>query len=335
MPLLRVDALSRRALGRRVLDRVTLEVAEGECLALLGEPGSGRASLLRVIAGLEEPDEGRILLDGADLTRVPLRRRQIGHLFQHDPLFGHATVFDAVAAAMPERVAEESAEARAAQVHRLLGLVGLAADAGSMPVMLPGPRRRRLSLARALAAGPRLLLVGEGFGAADPARRQPRRWLRDICQRLELTMILVATDAEEAATLADRVAVLDAGRVIQLGTPATLLRAPANATVARLIGGTMALSAADAAGAVPGFAASGLWLQAEALEVVAPALGVPARVLGATMLGATVRLDLELVGDGTQLEAEVPGGIGGGLSPGTIIGLRLRDGPRQGGHAVN
>lgn len=328
MSLLRLDALSRSVLGRRVFDRVTLEVAEGECLALLGEPGSGRASLLRVIAGLDEADEGRVLLDGVDITRLPPRRRPIGHLFQHDPLLGHPTVFDAVAAVLPDRAPDESTEARSALVHRLLGLVGLAADAGSMPVMLPGPKRRRLSLARALAPGPRLLLVGEGFGAADPARRQPRRWLRDIRQRLDLTMILVVTDAEEAAALADRVAVLDQGRVIQLGTPAMLRRAPANAGVARLLGG----GAADAPGAVPGY---GLWLPAEALEVVAPGLGVPARVLGATMLGATVRLDLELVGDGTQLEAEVPGGIGGALSPGTIIGLRLREDARPGGHAVN
>lgn len=331
MTLLRLDALSRRVLGRRVLDRVTLGVPQGECLALLGEPGSGRASLLRVIAGLDEPDEGRIVIDGLDVTRLPPRRRPIGHLFQQDPLLGHPTVFEAVAAAMPECVPDASAGRQAPQVQRLLGLVGLAEDAGSMPVMLPTPKRRRLSLARALASGPQLLLVGAGFGAADPARRSPRRWLRDIQKRLGLTMILVAADAEEALALADRIAVLDQGRVVQIGSPADLRRWPASAAVSRLLHG----AASPIQPAQAGLSGGGLWLSAEALEVVAPGLGVPARVLGATILGATVRLDLELVGDGTQLEAEVPGGVGGALSPGTIIGLRLRDAAGRGSRALN
>lgn len=325
MPLLRLDAISRRALTRRLLDRVTLEVAEGECLALLGAEGSGRASLLRVIAGLEEPDEGRILLDGRDITRLPARRRPIAHVFQHDPLFGHATVFDTVAAALPE--AGDGGGPTGARVHGLLGLVGLAADAGSMPAMLPAGKRRRLTLARALASGPRLLLVGAGFGHADPDRPAPRRWLRDVQRRLGLTMIVTAQTAEEAMALADRVAVLAEGRVAQIGVPAALTRSPANAAVARLVGAPAPVQAG---------AEGGFWLPAEALEVVAPGLGMPARVLGATMLGATVRLDLELLADGRQLEAEVPSfGIGGALSPGSIIGLRVREGGLRGGAMVN
>ncbi|MBX9698457.1 MAG: ATP-binding cassette domain-containing protein [Acetobacteraceae bacterium] len=139
MPLLRLEAVTRRALTRPVLDRVTLEVAAGECLALLGEAGSGRASLLRIIAGREEPDAGRVLLDGADITRLPARRRPIAHLVQHDPLFGHATVFDTVASALPEDA--DGAATPAARVQQLLGLVGLAEDAGAMPVMLPPGKR--------------------------------------------------------------------------------------------------------------------------------------------------------------------------------------------------
>jgi ABC-type sulfate/molybdate transport systems ATPase subunit len=329
MTMLRLDAVSRHGPSRRLLDRVSLEVAPGECLVLLGAPGSGRAALLRCIAGVEEVDAGRILLDGEEITRLPPRRRPIGHLVQHDPLFGHPTVFDSVAAALPQPQGVPSLTSAAARVQQVLGMVGLAEDAGSMPAMLPTAKRRRLSLARALATEPRLLLVAEGFGVTDPARRTPRRWLRDIQQRLGLAMILVAQDGVEALELADRIAVLEAGQVVQVATPAVLRQRPASADIARLIG---ARPPASPATAVPQAVGGGVWLPAEALEVVAPGLGMPARVLGATMLGGTVRLDLELLANGRQVEAEVSSlGIGSALPPGTIIGLRVRGaGLRQG-----
>ena len=331
MPLLRLEAVTRRGPARGVVDRISLELAAGECLALLGEAGSGRAALLRLIAGTEEPDAGRILIEGRDVTRLPLRRRPVALLLPQDRLFGHASVFDSVGAALPE--AEPGTAPPTEAVHRLLTLVGLAEDAGSMPVMLPPGKRRRLLLARALAPQPRLLLVAEAFGVADPERRgqAPRRWLREIQQRLGLGMVLVARGAEEARLLADRVAVLEAGRLRAIGTPAEVQRQLVGSDAARLLGASPAAEEARA----PRLG-GGLWMPADRLEVVAPGLGVPARVLGATVLGRTIRLDLELLADGSQVEAEVPSlGFGGALPPGTIIGLRVRDLGRRGDAALN
>lgn len=319
MGLLRLDAISRRSAARPVLDRVSLAVGAGECLALLGAPGSGRGSLLRIVAGLEEPDAGRILWEGRDITRLPPRRRPFALVFRQDPLFGHASVFEAVAAALPEDAAPDGP-----RVQQLLQLLGLAADAGSLPAMLPGPKRRRLALARALAAAPRLLLVAEGFGPAE-GRAAPRRWLREAQQRLGLGMILVAQGAEEALALADRVAVLEQGRIEQIATPAELRGRPASPAVARLLGAEGALPLA--APALPAVPPGG----PQMLEVVAPGLGVPARVLGARLMGATLRLDLELLADGSQIEAEVPSPGLAGLAAGTIIGLRVRPDVLRGG----
>ncbi|MBV1798662.1 ATP-binding cassette domain-containing protein [Siccirubricoccus sp. G192] len=222
----RIETLTKRVFGRAgsrtVLDRVSLEIGQGELVALLGLPGSGRAALLRVVAGLDEPDSGRILLEGQDIARLPPRRRGIAHVFQHDPLFGHPTVFDAVAAAIPDAPdgpAPGAAE-QAEQVHRLLGLVGLGEDAGWLPATLPPAQRHRLALARALAASPRLLLLGEAFGTLDPAAAAPRRWLRRVQERLGLTTLLTAHGPAEALAVADRVAVLREGRLEQIGTPA-------------------------------------------------------------------------------------------------------------------
>ncbi len=321
MSLLRLDAITRQGIARRVLDRVSLELRQGECLALLGQAGSGRAAVLRAISGIEEIDEGRILMDGMDVTRLPPARRRIGHLFQHDPLYGHPTVFASVAAALPPPEGMVNATDIAERVQRLLALVGLTDDAGSMPAMLPTLKRRRLTLARVLAPEPRLLLVGEGFGIGDPARQPPRRWLRDIQQRTGLGMLLVAQNAEEALEIADRIAVLEKGRIAQIGAPEDLRRRPASDYVARLLGERLPTASPGQVEA----ARNGVWLPADALEVVAPGIGMPARVLGATMLGATMRLDLELLANGRQLEAEVPNmGIGSALPPGTIIGLRVR-----------
>lgn len=321
MALLRLDSVTRQGVAHRVLDRVSLTLRQGECLALLGLPGSGRAALLRVIAGLEEIDEGRVLVEGREITRLPPSRRQIGHLFQHDPLYGHPTVFASVAAALPSPEGATDTAETAGRVQRVLALVGLVEDAGSMPAMLPTLKRRRLTMARVLAAEPRLLLVGQGFGVGDPARQPPRRWLREIQQRTGLGMIIVAQNAEEALELADRVAILEKGRIAQIDTPETLRRQPASEAVARLLGARLPAATSGQTE----IARTGVWLPPDALEVVAPGIGMPARVLGATMMGATMRLDLELLANGRQLEAEVPSmGVGSALPPGTIIGLRVR-----------
>jgi sulfate/thiosulfate transport system ATP-binding protein len=330
---LRIEGLIRHALTRRVLERITLEVRDGECLALLGAPGSGRASLLRSIAGLEEPDAGRILLDGRDITRLPPRRRGIAYLFQQDALIGHPTVYDAVAAALPVDLLEctdapdgtPAAEAGPARVRHLLSLVGLSKDEGWMPAMLPPGKRHRLMAARAIAAQPRVLLVGETFGV-EGAPSQPRRWLRELHAKLGLTTVLVAQGAAEALALGDRIAVLGAGRLEQHATPAELLRRPASGVVAQALGQVLPMSGTDAA-PLRGLdrAWAGASLPAEALEVVEPASGSPARVMSSTAFGATLRLELEMLGDGRRVEAEVPSlGMATMLPPGSIVGLRMR-----------
>lgn len=328
---LRIEGLVRHALTRRLLDRVTLEVREGECLALLGAPGSGRASLLRSIAGLEEPDAGRILLDGRDITRLPPRRRPFAYLFQQDALLGHATVHDAVAAALasavPDGAAETDPMAGAARVGQLLALVGLSQDAGWMPAMLPPGKRHRLAAARALASGPRVLLVGESFGV-EGAPNRPRRWLRDLHGKLGLSTILVAQGAAEALALGDRIAVLHGGRIEQHGTPAELLHRPASGVVAQALGQVLPMPGAGTGhatggGFAPGWATHGV--RPESLEVVEPIHGAPARVMGSTAFGATLRLELELLADGSRVAAEVPSlGLATTLPPGSIVGLRLR-----------
>jgi sulfate/thiosulfate transport system ATP-binding protein len=346
---LRIEALSRHAVSRRVLDRVSLEVGSGEFLTLLGPAGSGRASLLRVVAGLEEADSGRVLVDGRDVTRLPPARRGVRILYQHDPLYGHPTVFEAVSAALPgpegdgrDGDGRRDPADRAAQVRHLLGLVGLGRDEGWMPATLPPAKRHRLALARALASGPRVLLVGEAFGLAHAGPRPaPRRWLLDLHRRLGLTTVLVAHGPAEALALGDRIAVMNHGRVEQIGAPEEVRRRPASGFVAQCLGAaavprapTAAAAAWDEAPFEPGAAvlAQGHLLSAQPLEVVEADHGAPARVLGATAHGATLRLALQLLADGTQLEAEVPHlGAARPLPPGTIIGVRPRVRGARGG----
>jgi sulfate/thiosulfate transport system ATP-binding protein len=201
-----------------------------------------------------------------------------------------------------------------------------------MPAMLPLGKRHRLALARALAAEPRLLLVGEGFGLGDPGRPPtPRRWLRDLQGRLGMATLVVSHGPEEALALGDRIAVLNAGRLEQVGTPAELRRRPATAFVAETLRDGAAAPWVEAmaqGGVVPeGRPPGGPVPPPGALEAVDAGGGTPARVLGATALGATLRLELQLLSDGRQVEAEVPSpGLATQLPPGTIIGLRLRGG---------
>ena len=241
---IRIEDLSKHSYHRPVLDRLSLDIPDRELLALVGPVGSGRGSLLRLIAGFDQPDSGRILLDGTDLGRLPPRRRRIGTLFQHDPLFGHATVAEAVGAAVRQEDDAPPPEAAvvAARVAHLLDLVGLAEAAGASPTTLSPQKRHRLAVARALAPAPRVLLVGQATPGLDFGHRTPpRRWLRHLHDRLGLTTILIAQDAEEAVAIASRIAVLKDGRVEQCGRPAELRRAPATPLVAELFGGAIPL----------------------------------------------------------------------------------------------
>jgi sulfate transport system ATP-binding protein len=218
---------------------VSLEVKEGELVALLGPSGSGKTSLLRIVAGLEFPDLGRVVLGGEDATLRSARDRRVGFVFQHYALFRHMTVFENVAFGLRVRRRRERpghAEIRA-RVEELLGLVQLEGLAGRLPSQLSGGQRQRVALARALAVRPRVLLLDEPFGALDSrVRKDLRRWLRRLHEELGITSVFVTHDQEEALELADRVVVMDHGRIEQVGTPEQVYHEPASRFVYEFLG---------------------------------------------------------------------------------------------------
>jgi sulfate transport system ATP-binding protein len=226
--------------GRFVaLDDVTLDFPTGELVGLLGPSGCGKTTLLRIIAGLESADGGRVFLDGEDASDAHVRERQVGFVFQHYALFRHMTVFDNVAFGLRvkprgQRPAVDKIRQRVAE---LLDLVQLSALANRYPTQLSGGQRQRIALARALAVEPRVLLLDEPFGALDAkVRKELRRWLRTLHDALHITSIFVTHDQEEALEVSDRVVVMNQGRVEQIGTPAQVYEHPATPFVYGFLG---------------------------------------------------------------------------------------------------
>jgi sulfate/thiosulfate transport system ATP-binding protein len=235
------------------LDRVNLDIRSGELVALLGPSGSGKTTLLRIIAGLEWPDEGNVRFDGEDALSHGVGERHVGFVFQHYALFRHMTIFENVAfglRARPRRQRPSEHDIRA-RVKKLLDLVQLNWLAGRYPNQLSGGQRQRIALARALAVEPRVLLLDEPFGALDAkVRKELRRWLRHLHEEIQVTSVFVTHDQEEALEVADRVVVLDKGRIEQTGTPEQVYEQPANAFIHEFIGDSVSLPIAIAGGAV-------------------------------------------------------------------------------------
>ena len=223
------------------LHDVNLDSPEGELVALLGPSGCGKTTLLRIIAGLEKPDQGRVLLSGEDKTEQHVSRRGIGFVFQHYALFRHMTVFDNVAFGLrvkPRAIRPKEADI-SKKVQALLELVQLDWLGNRFPDQLSGGQRQRIALARALAVEPNVLLLDEPFGALDASvRKDLRQWLRHLHQSLHVTSIFVTHDQEEAMEVASQVVVLNHGRVQQQGAPADIYDHPANAFVSQFIGQT-------------------------------------------------------------------------------------------------
>ncbi len=223
----------------RALKGVNLTVEPGELVALLGPSGSGKTTLLRIIAGLDWADEGRVLFDGEDAASRQLRERRVGFVFQHYALFRHMSVFENVAFGLRvkrwrQRPGEEEIRRR---VMSLLSLVQLDRLADRYPSQLSGGQRQRVALARALAIEPRVLLLDEPFGALDAkVRKELRRWLRRLHDEMSLTSLFVTHDQEEALELADRVVVMNEGRVEQTGTPEQVYDHPATPFVYEFLG---------------------------------------------------------------------------------------------------
>jgi sulfate transport system ATP-binding protein len=217
---------------------VDVEVRSGELMALLGPSGSGKTTLLRVIAGLEAADRGRIYFGDEDATTIPVARRGVGFVFQHYALFRHMSVAANIAYGLRVRRRERLSRATiAARVDELVRLVQLSGFEARYPSQLSGGQRQRVALARALAVNPRVLLLDEPFGALDArVRKDLRRSLRDIHDATGVTTIFVTHDQDEALELADRVAILHAGRVEQVGTPDEVHDQPASSFVMSFVG---------------------------------------------------------------------------------------------------
>jgi sulfate transport system ATP-binding protein len=217
------------------LGGVSLEIPDGSLTALLGPSGSGKSTLLRIIAGLEQPDTGVVEIHGSDATTLPPQRRGIGFVFQHYAAFKHMTVRENVAFGL--RIRKQPRDRIRARVDELLGVVGLAGYHERYPNQLSGGQRQRMALARALAVEPRVLLLDEPFGALDAkVRAELREWLRRLHDEVHVTTVLVTHDQEEAMAISDRIAVMDHGRIEQVGGPRELYDQPANSFVMGFLG---------------------------------------------------------------------------------------------------
>jgi len=248
-----VRSLTKTFGAFKALDGVDLKVAKGELLALLGPSGSGKTTLLRIIAGLDWPDSGDVAFDGENALARGAGERHVGFVFQHYALFRHMTVFENVAFGLrvQPRAVRKSEAAIRARVKELLDLVQLDWLAGRYPHQLSGGQRQRIALARALAIEPRILLLDEPFGALDAkVRKELRQWLRSLHHEINLTSIFVTHDQEEALEVANRVVVMDKGRIEQVGTPDEVYDRPATAFVHGFIGESIELPVQVGDGAV-------------------------------------------------------------------------------------
>ena len=236
-----VTGASKRYGDFSALDNVDFVVPTGSLTALLGPSGSGKSTLLRAIAGLDTPDSGTITINGRDVTGVPPQRRGIGFVFQHYAAFKHLTVRDNVAFGLKIRKLPKS-EIKD-KVDNLLEVVGLAGFQTRYPNQLSGGQRQRMALARALAVDPQVLLLDEPFGALDAKVREDlRAWLRRLHDEVHVTTVLVTHDQSEALDVADRIAVLNKGRIEQVGTPAEVYDSPANPFVMSFLGTVSSLN---------------------------------------------------------------------------------------------
>jgi sulfate transport system ATP-binding protein len=305
------------------LDDISLKFPDGQLTALLGPSGCGKTTLLRIIAGLEYPDSGQVLLDGKDASDRHVRERQVGFVFQHYALFRHMTVFENVAFGLrvkPRRERPSEQQIRD-KVTQLLDLVQLDWIADRYPPQLSGGQRQRIALARALAVEPRVLLLDEPFGALDAkVRKELRRWLRRLHDELHVSSIFVTHDQDEALEVADQVVVMNKGRVEQIGAPDAVYNHPASPFVYSFLGNVNlfhgrlhqgVLASGDITFDAPQHAdvhdSSAIgYVRPHDLEVerYAPgAEGVVAKLRRAHAIGPLAQLDLERADNGELIDA--------------------------------
>jgi sulfate transport system ATP-binding protein len=275
----------------QALDDVSIEVPDGSLTALLGPSGSGKSTLLRAIAGLEELDGGRVLIDGEDVSRKPTQKREVGFVFQHYAAFKHMTVYENVGFGL--KIRKWKKDAIRDRVHELLDLVQLPGLADRYPSQLSGGQRQRMALARALAVQPQVLLLDEPFGALDAkVRKDLRVWLRNLHDEMNVTTIFVTHDQEEAMDVAGQLVVMNQGRIEQSGSAEQLYEQPANEFVMSFVGEVNRLGDS--------------FVRPHDIEVVAHANGSTeeAMVQRIVALGFEIRAEFVL-GDGTEVWAQL------------------------------
>ncbi|MFJ2608500.1 ABC transporter ATP-binding protein [Streptomyces sp. NPDC091279] len=328
----------RREFGPTVaLDGLDLTVRPGEFLALLGPSGCGKTTALRMLAGFEHPDAGAVLVDGADVTRVPAHRRDAGMVFQSYSLFPHLDAVDNVAFGL--RMRKVKAAERRSRAAELLDLVGLADQGARFPHQLSGGQQQRVALARALALRPRVLLLDEPLSALDAkVRLTLREEIRRLQRELGITTLFVTHDQEEALSMADRVAVMRAGRLEQCAEPAELYGRPATPFVAEFVGtmsrlpGLLSDSVVEVLGVrlpvdgtPPAAREVDVLVRPEAVRVRADDTA-DARVVASAFLGAVTRVTVVLA-DGTRVKADLPTHEAAALSAGRTVRVTLPERP--------
>ncbi len=323
------------------LDGVDLKVANGELLALLGPSGSGKTTLLRIIAGLDWPDTGEVSFDGENALARGASERHVGFVFQHYALFRHMTVFENVAFGLrvqPRAVRKDEAGIRA-RVKELLDLVQLDWLSNRYPSQLSGGQRQRIALARALAIEPRILLLDEPFGALDAkVRKELRQWLRSLHSEIHVTSIFVTHDQEEALEVANRVVVMDKGRIEQIGTPGEVYDNPATAFVHGFIGESIVLAVEVCDGCVRlggkslniapdgvGSGASKLFVRRHDMQTGPAGSGaLDAAVRHVRTFGPIQRAEVALSATGGETVIEIDAPRDRELQIGDVIGLQPR-----------